>query len=76
MVINEESGIYTPSENLAVQIYVESFDADLGTSDINRKHCSQRVRSLRVQVNVETPGKHRRDFRLTSGLPTPTITEK
>ena len=68
MVRSEESGIYTPSENLTIQIYVGSFDIDLGTSDVNRKHCSHRVRSPRVQVNVRTPGKHR-DFR-QSELPT------
>ena len=62
MVRSEERSIYTPSENSTVQIYVGSPDADPGTSDINRKHCSQRVRNLRVQVSVETPGK-RRDFR-------------
>ena len=62
MVRSEERGIYTPSENLTIQIYVGSFDADLGTFDVNRKHCSHRVRSPRMQVNVETPDKHR-DFR-------------
>ena len=61
-VTSEERAIYTLSRNLTVQIYVGSSDADLGTSDVNIKHCSQRVRSPRVQVNVETPGK-RRDFR-------------
>ena len=61
-VRSEERAIYTLSRNLTVQIYVGSFDADLGTSDINRKHCSQRVRSPRMQVGVGTPGK-RRDFR-------------
>ena len=68
MVRNEERGIYTPSENLTIQIYVGSFDADLGTSDDNRKDCSHRVRSLHVQVNVGTPDV-RRDFRQL-GLPT------
>ena len=67
-VRSEERGIYTPSENLTVQIYVGSSDADLGTSDDNRKDCSHRVRSPCVQVNVRTPGK-RRDFR-RSKLPT------
>ena len=67
-VRSEERGIYTPSENLTVQIYVGSSDADLGTSDVNRKHCSQRVRSPRVQVSVRTPDK-RRDFR-QSEVPT------
>ena len=62
MVRSEERGIYTPSENLTVQIYVGSSDAELEAFDVNRKHCSHRVRSPRVQVNVETPGK-RRDFR-------------
>ena len=68
MVRSEERGIYTPSENLTVQIYVGSFDVDLGTSDVNRKYCSQRARSPRVQVSVRTSGKHR-DFR-RSELPT------
>ena len=58
MVRSEERGIYTPSENLTVQIYVGSFDVDPGTFNVNRKHCSHRVRSPRVQVNVGTPGKH------------------
>ena len=62
MVRSEESDIYTPSENLTIQIYVGSFDIDLGTSDVNRKHCSHRVRSSLELVNVRTPGK-RRDFR-------------
>ena len=30
----EERAIYTHSRNLTVQIYVGSFDADLGTSDL------------------------------------------
>ena len=62
MVRSEERSIYTPSENPTVQIYVGSSDADLETSDVNRKHCSKRVRSPRVQVSVGTPDK-RRDFR-------------
>ena len=61
MVRSEEWGIYTPSANLTVKIYVGSSDVDLGTSDVNRKNCSHRVRSPRVQVNVGTPGK-RQDF--------------
>ena len=67
-VRSEERAIYTLSRNLTIQIYVESSDADLGTSDVNRKHCSHRVRSPRMQVNVGTPWKHR-DFR-RSELPT------
>ena len=47
-VRSEERGIYTPSENLTIQIYVRSFDVDLGTSDNNRKDYSHRVRSPRV----------------------------
>ena len=62
MVRSEERSIYTPSENPTVQIYVESPDTDPGSSDYNRKHCSQRVRSPLVKVSVGTPGK-RRDFR-------------
>ena len=61
-VRSEERAIYTHSRNLTVQIYVESSDADLRTSDLNRKHYSPRVRSPHKQVNVETPDK-RRDFR-------------
>ena len=34
MVRSEERGIYNPSENLTVQIYVGSSDADLGTLDV------------------------------------------
>ena len=67
-VRSEERGIYTLSRNLTVQIYVRSSNTDLGTSDVNRKHCTQRVRSQRVQVSVGTPGK-RRDFR-RSEVPT------
>ena len=33
-VRREERGIYTPRQNLTVQIYVGSSDADLGTSDV------------------------------------------
>ena len=47
-VRSEERSIYTPSEKPTVQIYVGSSDADLGTSDVNRKRCTQRVRSQRV----------------------------
>ena len=61
-VRSEERAIYTLSRNLTVQIYVGSSDADLRTSDDNRKHCTQRVRSQRVQVSVGTLGK-RQDFR-------------
>ena len=67
-VRSEEMAIYTLSRNLTVQIYVGSSDADLGTSDVNRKHYSQRVRSLRKQVIVGTLGKCQ-DFR-RSELPT------
>ena len=41
-VRSEEKAIYTLSTNLTVKIYVGSSDADLGTSDDNRKHCSRR----------------------------------
>ena len=47
-VRSEEMSIYTLSRNLTVQIYVESSDADFGTSDVNRKCCSHRVKSPRV----------------------------
>ena len=57
MVRSEERGIYTLSRNLTIQIYVGSPNADLGTSDVNRKHYSQWVRSPWVQVSVGTPGK-------------------
>ena len=67
-VRSEERGIYTLSRNLTIQIYVGSSDVDLGTSDLNRKHCSRRVRSPHEEVNVRIPDKHR-DFR-RSGLPT------
>ena len=67
-VRSEERGIYTPSENLTIQIYVGSSDADLRTSDVNRKHCSHRVRSPHEEINVGTLDKHW-DFR-RSGLPT------
>ena len=46
MVRSEERSINTPGENLTVQIYVGSSDVDLGTSDVNRKHCSQRSLEL------------------------------
>ena len=61
-VRSEERAIYTLSRNLTVQIYVKSSDADLETFDLNRKHCSRRVKSQHEQVNVGTPDK-RRDFR-------------
>ena len=61
-VRSEEGAIYTHSRNLTVQIYVGSSDIDLGTSDLNRKHCSRRVKSPHEQVNVGTPNK-RHDFR-------------
>jgi hypothetical protein len=34
MVRNEESDIYTPRQNLTVQIYVGTADVDLGTADV------------------------------------------
>ena len=40
MVRSEERGIYTPSENLTIQIYVGSSDADLETFDVNSKQYS------------------------------------
>ena len=61
-VRSEERAIYTHSRNLTIQIYVRSSDANLRTSDLNRKHYSCRVRSLHEQVNVATPDKCR-DFR-------------
>jgi len=48
-VRSEERAIYTLSRNLTIQIYVESSDADLRTSDLNKKHCSHRVRSPDTQ---------------------------
>ena len=60
MVRSEERGIYTPSENLTVQIYVGSFDADLGTFDVNRNtvHKGTEVRACRsvseLSANVGT----------------------
>ena len=60
-VRSEERGIYTLNRNLTVQIYVGSFDTDLETSDINRKHYSHGVKSQCEQVNIGTLGK-RRDF--------------
>ena len=39
-VRSEERGIYTPSENLTIQIYVGSSDADLETFDVNSKQYS------------------------------------
>ena len=79
-VRSEERAIYTRSRNLTIQIYVGSSDADLRTSDVNRKHCSHRVRSPHVKDNVRTLDK-RWDFRRAqiasqpatpqvSGLPT------
>ena len=62
MVRSEEMAIYTLSRNLTVQIYVRSSNTDLGTSDVNRKHCSRRVRNTHEQVSVGTPDKHQ-DFR-------------
>ena len=58
-VRSEDMAIYTHSRNLTVQIYVGSSDADLRTSDLNRKHCSHRVKSQHEQVNVGTLDKHR-----------------
>ena len=46
-VRSEERGIYTPSENLTIQIYIESSDVDPRTFDVNRKYCSHRFRSSR-----------------------------
>jgi hypothetical protein len=71
MVRMEETGIYTPRQNLTVQIYIGSSDVDLKTSDVRRKHCSRKVKSPRVQVSVRTSDK-RRDFRRSSGLSTGT----
>ena len=43
-VRSEERVIYTHCRNLTIQIYVRSFDVDLRTSDLNRKHYSHRVK--------------------------------
>jgi hypothetical protein len=59
-VRSEESAIYTRSRNPTVQIYVGTSDVDLGTSDVERKYCSRKVKN--------TTQRQRRDFRLTSEL--------
>ena len=73
----EETGIYTPRQNLTVQIYVGSSDADLGTSDVWRKHCSCEVKVHSRQPTSELPTNvgtsDCRNFRRTSGLPTCTV---
>jgi hypothetical protein len=53
-VRNEERGIYTPRQNLTVQIYVGSSDADLRTSDVWRKQCSHKVKKHCTKDNVGT----------------------
>ena len=71
-VRSEERAIYTHSRNLTVQIYVGSSDTDLGTFDLNRKHCSHRVKvrtsksMSKLPTNVRTSDG--RDSRRTSGL--------
>ena len=67
-VRSEERAIYTHSRNLTVQIYVESFDVDLGTFDLNRKYCSQLGQSHYEQVNG-------RESQRTSGLSTRAVSE-
>ena len=73
-VRSEVRSIYTPSENPTVQIYVGSSDADLGTSDDNRKHCSRRTEVSACKSVSELPTNvgtsDRRDSRCTSGLST------
>ena len=54
-VRSEERAIYTHSRNLAIQIYVGSSDADLGTFDLNRKHCSHRVKVRTSKSRSELP---------------------
>ena len=77
-VRSEERAIYTHSRNLTIQIYVESSNADLRTSDLNRKHCSRRVKvrtsksMSELPINVGTSDGQ--EFRLTSGLPTAMVT--
>ena len=79
MVRREERGIYTPSENLTVQIYVGSFNADLETSDVNRKNCSHgsEVRACKLMsellANIGTSDG--RNSRRSSGLPTSTVNQ-
>ena len=51
----KETGIYTQRQNLTVQIYVGSSDADLGTSDERRKHCSREVKVHSRQPMSELP---------------------
>ena len=79
MVRSEERSIYTPSENPTVQIYVGSSDADLGTSDDNRKHCSRRSEVSACKSVSELPANvgtsDGRNSRRSSGLPTSTVNQ-
>ena len=54
-VRSEERAIYTHSRNLTIQIYVESSDSDLGTSDLNRKHYSRMVKVRTSKSMSELP---------------------
>ena len=78
-VRSEERSIYTPSENPTVQIYVGSSDAEHGTSDDNRKHCSRRSEVSACKLVSELPTNvgtsDGRNSRRTSGLPTSTDSE-
>ena len=71
--------IYTPSENPTIQIYVGSSDADLGTSDDNRKHCSRRSEVSACKSVSELPANvgtsDGRNSRRSSGLPTCTVNQ-
>jgi hypothetical protein len=53
-VRSEESAIYTRGRNLIVQIYVGTANVDLETADVNRKHCSRKVKEHCAKVNVGT----------------------
>ena len=78
-VRSEVRSIYTPSENPTVQIYVGSSDADLGTSDDNRKHCSRRSEVSACKSVSELPANvgtsDGRNSRRSSGLPTCTVNQ-
>ena len=79
MVRSEERAIYTHSRNLTVQIYVESPDVDLRTSDLNRKHCSHRVKVCtsksmsELPTNVGTSDGRSQPASKTPGVATPDL---
>ena len=55
----ERRAIYTLRQNLIIEIYVESSDADLWTSDLYRKHYRKQGLGHYKHINIESSDDYR-----------------